>query len=150
MRILIVSNTYPPADISGVGALAQEMADQLAAGGHFVRVITRQAPGDDDRVVGVGGRKGLFPWLAGLAFLRLAAETPFDLVHVHESDGVFVTLFTRLARFFGRPAGRGQILATLHVSYVRERRSVRPIRANGQVVSRPTPAELTFRRFRVP
>ena len=149
MRILIVSNTYPPADISGVGALAQEMAEQLIAGGHDVRVITRQAT-DESHVIGIGGLKGLFPWLAGLAFLRLASAQRFDLVHVHESDGVFVALFARLARWLGRPAGRSQILATLHVSYEREKRSVRAIRANGEVVSRPTRAELTFRRFRVP
>lgn len=149
MRILIVSNTYPPADISGVGALAQEMADQLAANGHYVRVITRQAL-DDDRVVGIGGPKGWFPWLAGLAFLRLSNRAPFDLIHVHESDGVFVTLFVRLARLLRRPTGRVRVLATLHVSYVREKRSVRDVRANGAVVSRPTPAELTFRRLRVP
>ena len=48
MRILIVSNTYPPADISGVGALVYELAHQLGAKGHGVVVLTRKAPAGEE------------------------------------------------------------------------------------------------------
>lgn len=150
MRLLIVTNTYPPADITGVGALVYELAQQLRAEGHDAVVLTRAAPEDDPSAVATGGRKLLFPWHAGRRFLKLAQEKPFDLVHVHESDGVLVALALRLARWLGRPSGRARLMATLQVSYRRERLSVRPIRADGKVVSRPTASERLFAWVRAP
>ncbi|HSL81291.1 MAG TPA: glycosyltransferase family 4 protein, partial [Thermoanaerobaculia bacterium] len=49
-----------------------------------------------------------------------------------------------------RPSGRARVVATLQVSYVRERRSVRPVRADGAVVSRPTASERLFAWLRAP
>ncbi len=150
MRILIVTSTYPPADISGVGVLVSELAHQLAGGDHHVRVLTRRPPAGDPYALGVRGPKLLFPLTAGWRYLRLMAASPFDLVHVHESDGVFVVLLHRFARLLRRRSGRPPLVATLHVSYVRERRSVRAIRADGQVVSRPTAGERLFGWVRAP
>ena len=150
MRILIVSNTYPPADISGVGVLVSELAHQLADGGHHVRVLTRRPPEGDAHALGVQGPKLLFPLRAGWRAMRMAAASPFDLVHVHESDGVFVVLMLRLARLLRRPYGSARLVATLQVSYVRERRSVRPIRADGRIVSTPTSSERLFAWIRAP
>lgn len=156
MRILIVSNTYPPADISGVGALVFELAHQLGAGGHSVAVLTRKAPQGDPYAVGTAGSKLLYPLLAGFHFLRLLRRRgPFDLVHVHESDGVAVVLLLRLLRLFGRPGGRARLVSTLQVSYRRERWSVRPLRAlgpggSGRVLSRPTADERLFAWVRAP
>jgi len=150
MRLLIVTNTYPPAEITGVGALVYELAQQLTADGHDAVVLTREAPEDDACAVATGGRKLLFPWNAGWRFLRLAQEKPFDLVHVHESDGVLVALALRLARWFGRPAGQARLMATFQVSYRRERLSVRPIRTDGRVVSQPTGSERLFAWGRAP
>lgn len=155
MRILIVSNTYPPADISGVGALVYELAHQLGAGGHHVVVLTRKAPAGDPYAIGTAGSKLLYPLLAGFLFLRLLRRGPFDLVHVHESDGVAVVLLLRLLRLFGRPGGRARLVSTLQVSYRRERWSVRPVRAlgpggSGRVLSRPTADEWLFALVRAP
>ena len=149
MRRLIVTNTYPPGDSTGVGALVYELARQLGAEGHEAVVLTREAPEDDGFAIATGGRKLFFPWHAGRRFLRLARERPFDLVHVHESDGVLVALALRLARWLGRPAGRARLMATLQVSYRRERLAVRPIRADGRVVSRPTGGSSGRRSTRV-
>jgi len=81
---------------------------------------------------------------------RAGDGRPFDVIHVHESDGVLVVLRQRLARLFGRAAGRARLVATLQVSYRRERRAVRPVLACGRVVSRPARSEQIFRWFRAP
>jgi glycosyltransferase involved in cell wall biosynthesis len=149
MRVLLVSNTFPPADISGVGTLVAELARQLRAAGHEAVALVREAPSQPG-VVAVGGRKLFFPWSAARAVRRAAEGRPFDVIHVHESDGVLVVLRQRLARLFGRAAGKARLVATLQVSYRRERWAVRPVTACGRVVSRPARSEWIFRWFRAP
>lgn len=150
MRVALVSNTYPPHDISGVGTLVLELARQLRASGHDAVVLTRRAAAGDPFAVATGGAKLLFPLAVGWTYLRSLDGRPFDGVHVHESDGVLVALLVRLARLLGRPSGRARLVATLQVSYVRERRSVGAVRAGGEVVSRPTPSERVFAWLRAP
>ncbi len=155
MRILIVTNTYPPADITGVGALVFDLARRLDGDGHSVRVLTRTAAPDDALASATGGRKLFFPWHVARRYLRCCREQDFDLVHVHESDGVLVCLALRLARWLRRPAGRARLVATLQVSYRRERWAVRKLRATGRVstgkvLSRPTFSERLFAFTRAP
>lgn len=150
MRVAIVSNTYPPHDISGVGTLVAELAAQLPAAGHQVVVLTRRAAPGDPAARTTGGSKLLFPLAVARLYLRAAREAAFDVVHVHESDGVAVALLVRLARLLRRPSGRALLVATLQVSYTRERRSVRPVRADGRVVSRPSASERVFAWGRAP
>jgi glycosyltransferase involved in cell wall biosynthesis len=150
MRVLQVTNTYPPADLSGVGTLVFELARQLEREGHEAVVLTREAPADDQAAVTIGGSKATFPLRAAWKFLRLSRRQQFDVVHVHESDGAFVAWALRRARKWGWKAGRAQLVATLQVSYLRERDAVRPVRANGRVVSRPTAEERKFARWRAP
>ena len=149
MRVLLVSNTYPPGDVSGVGTLVQELAHRLGTSGHWVQVLTRRPPPGELFAQRVGGPKVLFPLLAALRFAA-SPRTPWDLVHVHESDGALLAVALRLLRALGLPAGRARLLATLQVSYVAERRAVRPVRADGEVVSRPTGAEWRFALLRAP
>ena len=61
MRILLVTNTYPPADITGVGALAHELKAALRADGHDASVLTRSVPAGEEGVIATGGGKLLFP-----------------------------------------------------------------------------------------
>jgi glycosyltransferase involved in cell wall biosynthesis len=158
VRVLQVSNTYPPADISGVGTLVAELHAQLLAGGHRSGVLTRRAPAAEG-VVAVGGPKLLFPWTAAWRYLglaRAAGSERFDVVHVHESDGVLVAAAVRALRALraqGHSGGRPRLLATLQVSYTRERRAVRAVRAGGalnRVVSRPVASERVFKWLRAP
>ena len=150
MRILIVTNTYPPADISGVGTLVFELARQLDATGHAVRVLVRRAAEDDRLAERVPGAKVLFPLWAAVRFVGLARRQRFDVVHLHESDGVLVALAVRLARAFGRPAGSARVVATLQVSYRRERWAVRRLRVDGRTIARPTAGERLFGWLRAP
>ena len=151
MRLLLVTNTYPPGDISGVGALVSELAAEAERQGHAVRVLTRAAHrGADDAVLGVPGPKLLFPLTCALSFLRWFRAEPPDVIHVHESDGALVALAVRAARTLRRPLGDAKVVATLQVSYAEERRSVRPVRAGGDVVSLPTGAERVFAWLRAP
>ena len=166
MRILIVTNTYPPADITGVGALVYDLARKLDSEGHLVRVLTRSADPEDHLAATTGGRKLLFPWHVAKLFWRWNRRHAFDLVHVHESDGVLVCLALRLARWLGRggaqgQAGRPKLVATLQVSYRRERWSVRTLREigadgagggerRGKVLSRPALSERIFAWTRAP
>jgi glycosyltransferase involved in cell wall biosynthesis len=147
--VLLVSNTYPPADVSGVGTLVQELARRLGSTGHWVHVLTRRPPPGELYAQRVGGPKVLFPLLAALRFAA-SPRVPWDLVHVHESDGALLAVALRLLRALGLPAGRARLLATLQVSYLAERREVRPVRADGEVVSRPTAAERRFALLRAP
>ncbi len=150
MRILIVTNTYPPADISGVGTLVQELARRLDQDGHQVEVVVRAADPADRLATALPGSKLLFPLRAAARFAATAGRRRFDVVHLHESDGVLVALALRLARLLGRPAGRPRLVATLQVSYRRERLSVRPLRVDGRLLARPTGAERVFAWLRAP
>ena len=98
MKILIVSNTYPPADISGVGSLAQELLEGLSDQAE-IEVLTRTAPSGATRVTGTGGPKVLFPLLAAWK-ARLGSGGP-AVVHVNESDGVVIALMIWLRRRLG-------------------------------------------------
>jgi glycosyltransferase involved in cell wall biosynthesis len=163
MRVAIVTNTYPPHDISGVGTLCSELAVQLPAAGHEAVVLTRRAAPDtpEGRAARTtDGSKLLFPLAVARLYLReVRKHGRFDIVHVHESDGFAVALLVRLARLLRRPSGpsgRTRLIATLQVSYRRERLSVRPIYAHGgpdgggPPVSRPTRSERLFAYVRAP
>jgi len=148
MRVLEISATHPANDLSGVGTLVAELADAFAAAGHETVVWTRRGARPLPGVVGLGRGKLAFPLRAGWRMLRSGGR--FDVVHVHESDGVVAVLALRLLRLFGRPAGRARIVATLQVSYREERRTTRPVRDRGEVVSRPGPEERRFALLRAP
>lgn len=150
MRLLLVSNTYPPADISGVGTLVFEIAAEVARRGGEVRVLTRERV-DDRRVQATGGRKLLFPVRAMLRMTSLGRSWKPTTVHVHESDGVLVLAWIWFCRELGMEWAKAcRTVATLQVSYLREGLAVRPIVDGGRVLSVPSGSEVTFRRWRAP
>jgi len=150
MRVLSITNTYPPGDVSGVGTMVQELSRALGAAGHEPVVWTRRASPDDPFVASLGGGKLAFPLAAGWRMLVGGAAARFDAVHVHESDGVLAALALRLLRLVGAGRGKARLVATLQVSYREERRAVRPVHDRGETVSRPTAAERRFARLRAP
>jgi glycosyltransferase involved in cell wall biosynthesis len=148
--VLLIANTLPPRDVSGVGEQVLQLAAGLRAQGITVEVLGRRGgrPGEARR--GAFGPKILFPLTivpaAVAAFFRLRPA----VVQVHESDGALAALALRLLRPLLRP--RPRLVALLQVSYWEERRVVRPLvdRQTGAVLGRPGRVERRFRRFKAP
>ena len=141
-RVLLIANTLPPRDISGVGEQVLQLASGLRERGLEVEVLGR----------GRGGARGpkvLFPLTVVpavvLALLRLRPH----VVQVHESDGALAALTTVALRILLRP--RPRLFALQQVSYVRELRAVAPIRdRGGRVLGNPGGIERRFLRFKGP
>jgi glycosyltransferase involved in cell wall biosynthesis len=145
VRVLLIANTLPPRDVSGVG----EQVLQLAAG---LREHGDQ-PGDQVEVLGRGpggavGPKVLFPLLVVPAVWRALCRFRPHVVQVHESDGALAALLVKAAR--ARLAPRPLLVALQQVSYVEELRAVRPLVAEGRVLGRPGAVELRFRWLKGP
>ncbi len=136
-RVLLVANTLPPRDVSGVG----EQVLQLAAG-------LREA-GCEVEVLGRGpGPKALFPLFAVPAVWRALRRFRPHVVQVHESDGGLAALVVAIVAPLLDPVPR--LVALLQVSYVEERRAVRPLVAAGRVLGRPGSVERRFRWLKAP
>jgi glycosyltransferase involved in cell wall biosynthesis len=141
VRVLLVANTLPPDDLSGVGEQVLQLAAGLRARGHDVRVLGR-GPG------GARGPKTLFPLTILPAFARTLADWRPEVVQVHESDGALAALWLRLARAAGER--RPLLVALQQVSYLEEQRAVRALRYGGRVLGEPGAVEIRFRRFKAP
>src|SRR5436305_1308211 len=145
MRVLLIANTLPPRDVSGVG----EQVLQLAAG---LRELGDQ-PGDQVEVLGRGaggaaGPKVFFPLLVLPAVWRALRRFRPHVVQVHESDGALAALLVAVVGALLTP--RPLLVALLQVSYVEERRAVRPLKAGGRVLGRPGAVEMRFRWLKSP
>jgi glycosyltransferase involved in cell wall biosynthesis len=141
LRILLVANTLPPTDISGVGEQVLQLAAGLRSRGHEVEVLGR---GEE----GARGPKLLFPIAVLPAFLRRWRRFRPHVVQVHESDGALVALATAILGGVADP--RPLLVALLQVSYVEEIRAVRPLTASGRVIGRPGTVERRFKWLKAP
>lgn len=141
LRVLLVANTLPPRDVSGVGEQVLQLAAGLRETGCEVEVLGR---GRD----GVRGPKVLFPLFAVPAVWRALRRFRPHVVQVHESDGGLAALFVALVASRLDPSPR--LVALLQVSYVEERRAVRPLIAAGRVLGRPGSVERRFRWLKAP
>ncbi|MCP4202996.1 MAG: glycosyltransferase family 4 protein [bacterium] len=141
MKILLVANTLPPEDLSGVGEQVLQLSRGLEERGHEVRILGR----------GVGGARGpklFFPLAVVPPFLREVRRFRPEVVQVHESDGALaaLTLKTLGSALCPEP----KLLALLQVSYWQEFLAVRAIRHEGRVLGRPGWEERRFRWFKAP
>ncbi|MDH3254290.1 MAG: glycosyltransferase family 4 protein, partial [Acidobacteriota bacterium] len=141
MRVLLVANTLPPRDLSGVGEQVLQLASGLRADGHDVEILGR---GPD----GAPGPKLLFPLTVSVAFLRRLQTFRPHVVQVHESDGAVVAMLARTMAALCHP--RPLLVALLQVSYIEEIRAVRTLRVGDRVLSRPGAAEIRFRFLKAP
>ena len=142
MRVLLIANTLPPADVSGVGEQVLQLAAGLREKGDEVLVLGR-GPG------GASGPKVLFPLLVVPAVWKALRRFRPHVVQVHESDGALAALL--VAVLAPQLAPRPLLAALLQVSYVEELRAVRPLRtADGRVLGRPGSVERRFRWAKAP
>ena len=144
MRILLIANTLPPRDLSGVGEQVLQLAAGLTALGHEVEILGRKSPDRD----GAPGPKILFPLTIVPATLRALRRFQPDVVQVHESDGALAASAVLWAR--GRRGRRPLLAALLQVSYVEEKKAVRPLVAGGREIGRPGAVERRFRWLKAP
>jgi len=137
LRVLLIANTLPPHDLSGVGEQVLQLATGLRERGHEVEVLGRG---------GEGARGPKFLFLLAIVRPALAAIARFrpDVVQLHESDSGL------LAAWLGRRRRRPLLVALLQVSYVEERRAVRALRWGEEILGEPTVTEVRFRRYKAP
>jgi glycosyltransferase involved in cell wall biosynthesis len=141
LRVLLVANTLPPRDVSGVGEQVLQLAAGLRETGCDVEVLGRGLDG-------VRGPKVLFPLFAVPAVWRALRRFRPHVVQVHESDGGLAALLVALTASRLDPPPR--LVALLQVSYLEERRAVRPLAAAGRVLGRPGSVERRFRWTKAP
>jgi glycosyltransferase involved in cell wall biosynthesis len=141
LRILLVANTLPPRDVSGVGEQVLQLAAGLRDAGCEVEILGR-GPG------GVAGPKVLFPLFVVPALRRALARFRPHVVQVHESDGGLAALAASIMAPLLEP--RPLVAALLQVSYVEELRAVRPLVSQGRVLGRPGAVERRFRLGKAP
>lgn len=141
MRVLLIANTLPPRDVSGVGEQVLQLAAGLRELGDEVEVLGR-GPG------GAAGPKVLFPLSVVPAVWRAVRRFRPHVVQVHESDGALAAVVVKVAGAWLEP--RPLVTALLQVSYVEELRAVRPLVADGQILGRPGSAEILFRWLKAP
>ena len=141
MRVLLVANTLPPRDVSGVGEQVLQLAAGLRQAGCEVEVLGR-GPGQ------ARGPKILFPLFVVPAFRRALRRFRPHVVQVHESDGGLAALLVR--KLAPRLDPKPLLVALLQVSYVEELRAVRPLVADGRVLGRPGRVERRFRWLKAP
>ncbi len=141
MRVLLVANTLPPTDISGVGEQVLQLAAGLRAAGHEVQILGR---GPD----GARGPKVLFPLAVVPPFWRLLRRFRPHVVQVHESDGALAALVLKVISPLLRPPAL--LAALLQVSYIEEMRAVRPLREANRLLAAPGSKEILFRYLKGP
>jgi len=138
LRVLLIANTLPPVDVSGVGEQVLQLAAGLRGEGCEVEVLGR----------GEGGARGpkvLFPLTVVPAAWRALRRFRPHVVQVHESDGGLAALLVKALGRFLSP--RPLLVALQQVSYAEERRAVRPlIDPEGRVMGTPGEVERRFRR----
>lgn len=135
MRILLIANTLPPTDISGVGEQVVQLAAGLREQGHEVEILGR-GPG------GAFGSKLMFPVSVLPSFVWTCRRFRPHVIQVHESDGALVALVARTLSAMQTPSPK--LVALLQVSYRGEMRAVRPLQAEGHVLGRPGLQEQSF------
>jgi len=141
MRVLLVANTLPPRDVSGVGEQVLQLAVGLESVGHEVEVLGRGP-------AGAKGPKLLFPLTIVPAFLEALGRFQPHVIQVHESDGVMVALLTKILSPMLEPSP--QLVALQQVSYLEEMRAVRSLRFDGQTLGVPGAREWFFRFVKAP
>lgn len=143
LRVLLLTDYYPPDKIGGVGELVSQLACMYRELGHSVTVLTTGSTDVDESVLRSSKRLTLGVLQNNVHALRFVLKEQFDVVHMHQAGS---TLFL-LARPFFRRFPR--VITSLQVSYGREAEEIRSWRA-GERTFRPTLQEWVERVFFAP
>ncbi len=141
MRVLMVANTLPPNDISGVGEQVMQLTAGLRNEGVEVEILGRG-------VGGVLGPKVLFPLMTVVPVLRAVKRFRPHVVQLHESDGALAGLAVAVTRPLSDNAP--QIVSLFQVSYWQELLAVRSFQTESGITAHPSWRERWFRWFKAP
>ncbi len=141
LRVLLIANTLPPTDVSGVGEQVVQLADGLRERGCEVRILGRAESG-------LGSIKALFPLTVVSRALREVHRFRPEVVQTHESDGGLVVFFLAVVRDLLEV--RPRLVALFQVSYRREFRAVRRLNLPTAAQVEPSRSEKIFKWTRAP
>ncbi len=143
LRVLLVVNTLPPHDISGVGEQIFQLNDALQKKGIQTLLLGR-----NKNSKGLTSKKFLFPITVLPRVLKALSRFSPNVVQVHESDGFMVNVAVKIWNAI--TGKKVKIITTLAVTYVEEAKSVKELVWENEVLSYPTLTEILFKYFKAP
>lgn len=129
MKVLILTDYYPPDKVGGVGEIARQLKRSYEALGHEAVVLTTGRSRSEEPGAGVlrsSPTLVLGALLNNLKALRLIRDGDFALVHLHQPSTTFFLLARLLREDF--PV----VVDSVQVSYLSEAREIRPYRVEGR------------------
>lgn len=129
MRILLLTDYFPPDKIGGVGEIASHLKSSYEAKGHEVYVLTTGPSRESERSAGI--MRSARSLIAGVIInnvhaLRLMRAHSVDVIHLHQSS---TTLFLFLRLFKKRFPF---VLNSFQVSYISEAQEIKSLEYGGR------------------
>lgn len=137
MKILILTDYYPPDKLGGVGEIAKNLKIAYENKGHEVWVLTTGATAGEHRVIRSSKSllKGVF--LNNLKAIGLIRKHGFDVINAHQSTTTLF-LLTKYIPFLYKKFPK--VVNSFQVSYFSEFSHIRKIKLNGKTF-KPTRKE---------
>lgn len=137
MKILIITDYYPPDKLGGVGEIAKNLKAAYEAKGHETWVLTTGSSKNEKRVIRSSASltKGVF--LNNLKIIKLIRQHQFDVINAHQSTTTLF-LLTKFIPFLYKKFPK--VVNSFQVSYFSEFSNIRSIKLFGHAF-RPTRKE---------
>lgn len=130
MRILILSDYYPPDKLGGVGEIAKNLRNAYEAKGHETWVLTTGESKNEKRVIRSSKNliKGVF--LNNLQAISLIRKQDIDIINMHQSTTTLF-LLTKYIPFLYKRFPR--VINSFQVSYFSEFAHIKAVRLSGKL-----------------
>jgi glycosyltransferase involved in cell wall biosynthesis len=146
VKVCIVTSTFPPNIIGGVGEVASNLQKFLTDYGVDTYVITSGQNHLQEQacVVRIPCGKTLFTPSSTVYYLRKIRKMHFDIVNIQEESGLGIApfLFARKSQI--------KLVTTLHTSYIQEAIALRSLKVGEHVLASPTRTELITKYLLTP
>lgn len=146
MKILLVTDYFPPDKVGGVGVIASELKRAYEALGHEVIVLTTGRRRRSEIRRNIFRSSTRLSWgvlLNNLHSLKLIRREDIDLVHMHQASSTFFLVARTFCRNFPF------VLDSLQVSYLSEAREISAFSV-GDRVFRPRAREYVEKYLKAP
>jgi glycosyltransferase involved in cell wall biosynthesis len=129
MKILILTDYYPPDKLGGVGEIAKNLKTVYEAKGHETWVLTTGTSAGEERVIRSSASlmKGVF--LNNIETIKLIRKHRFDVINAHQST-TMLFLLTKYVPFLYKKFPK--VVNSFQVSYFSEFNNVRSIKPFGR------------------